>query len=96
MMILLTYDVNTTHEAGARRLRQVAKACEAYGVRVQQSVFELVLEPAQYVTLKGRLDDIIDKEQDSVRFYNLGANGKRRIETLGVTPRIEQDGLLIL
>jgi CRISPR-associated protein Cas2 len=96
LMILLTYDVNTSSESGARRLRMVARACEAYGVRVQKSVFELVLEPAQFVALKGRLSDIIDSSHDSVRFYNLGANYKRRIETLGQIPRIDQDGVLIL
>ncbi len=96
LMILLTYDVNTSSESGSRRLRMVAKACEAYGVRVQKSVFELVLDPAQLVALKGRLSDIIDNSQDSVRFYNLGANYKRRIEVLGQMPKIEQDGVLIL
>ena len=96
LMILLTYDVNTSSESGARRLRMVAKACEAYGIRVQKSVFELVLGPAQFVTLKGRLSDIIDHSQDSVRFYNLGANYKRRIEVLGQMPKIDQDGVLIL
>ena len=96
MMILLTYDVNTSSASGARRLRMVARVCEAYGVRVQKSVFELVLEPAQLVALKGRLSDIIDSAQDSVRFYNLGANYSHRIDTLGQTPKIEQDGLLIL
>ena len=95
-MILLTYDVNTSSASGARRLRMVARACEAYGVRVQKSVFELVLEPAQLVALKGRLSDIIDSSQDSVRFYNLGANYSRRIDTLGQMPKIEQDGVLIL
>lgn len=95
LMILLTYDVNTASESGARRLRMVAKACEAYGVRVQKSVFELVLEPAQLVALKGRLSDIISSSQDSVRIYNLGANYKHRIETLGRNPKVEQDGMLI-
>ena len=96
LMILLTYDVNTSSESGARRLRMVARACEAYGIRVQKSVFELVLDPAQLVTLKGRLSDIIDSSQDSVRFYNLGANYKHRIETLGQIPKVEQEGVLIL
>ena len=95
-MILLTYDVNTASESGARRLRMVAKACEAYGLRVQKSVFELDLDPAQLVALKGRLSDIIDVEQDSIRLYNLGANWKRRIEVLGRTPRIGSEELLIL
>lgn len=95
-MILLTYDVNTASESGARRLRMVAKACESYGIRVQKSVFELVLDPAQLVTLKGRLSDIIDSAHDSVRLYNLGANWKRRIETLGVPARIEMEEPLIL
>jgi len=96
LMILLTYDVNTTSESGAQRLRKVAKVCEACGLRVQNSVFELVLEPAQLVVLKSRLAEIIDAEHDSIRLYNLGANWKRRIETMGTSPKIEQDGLLIL
>lgn len=95
-MILLTYDVNTASESGARRLRMVAKACESLGVRVQKSVFELVLDPAQLVTLKGRLAEIIDRDHDSIRLYNLGANWKRRIETMGASPRIELDEPLIL
>lgn len=95
-MILLTYDVNTTSESGARRLRMVAKACEAHGVRVQKSVFELLLDPAQLVALKGRLAEIIDNDHDSVRLYNLGANWKRRVETMGVPARIALDEPLIL
>ena len=95
-MLNCLVDVNTASEAGARRLCLVAKACEAYGIRVQKSVFELILEPAQFIALKGSLSDIIDDAHDSIRMYNLGSNWKRRIETIGLKPKIEQDGLLIL
>lgn len=83
MMILITYDVNTSSEHGARRLRQVAKACLNHGTRVQNSVFECVLDDAQFVKLKKELQDIIDVDNDSIRFYFLGNNWKHRVETIG-------------
>lgn len=83
MMILITYDVNTSSEHGARRLRQVAKACMNHGTRVQNSVFECVLDEAQFVNLRNELSKIIDSDNDSVRFYFLGNNWKRRVETMG-------------
>ena len=95
-MMLVTYDVDTTTAEGARRLRQVAKTCEAYGNRVQNSVFELVIEPAQLVRLKSDLEQIIDSARDSVRLYQLGSHGQRRIETMGRTPKIVPDEPLIL
>ena len=72
MMVVLSYDVDTSDSAGAKRLRKVAKVCEAYGCRVQNSVFELLIEPAQLVALKARLTAVIDADKDSVRFYRLG------------------------
>lgn len=72
MMLVVTYDVNTTEAAGEKRLRKVAKICERYGVRVQNSVFEVLVDAAELVVLKSVLSDIIDKENDSVRFYRLG------------------------
>ena len=74
MFVLITYDVNITYESGAKRLRNVAKACVDYGKRVQNSVFECVLTDAQFLMLKNRLKNIIDSKQDSVRFYMLGKN----------------------
>lgn len=96
MMIVLSYDVSTTDEGGARRLHRVAKLCERFGVRVQNSVFELLIDPAQLVTLKAALQSEINEQQDSVRLYQLGANWKGRIEQLGKPQRIEQESPLIL
>ena len=72
MMLVVTYDVDTTNASGQKRLRKVAKICERYGMRVQNSVFEVLLDAAQLVVLKYELEKIIDTEQDSVRFYRLG------------------------
>lgn len=78
-----------------KRLRKVAKICERYGMRVQNSVFEVLLDAAQLVVLKHELEKIIDTEQDSVRFYRLGNSYERRIETMGKRPRVEAGGALI-
>ena len=75
MMLVVTYDVNTTELAGAKRLRKVAKICEKYGVRVQNSVFEVLVDAAELVVLKSLLSDVIDNENDSVRFYRLALGG---------------------
>lgn len=83
MMVLITYDVETTTAAGRKRLRQVAKQCVNYGQRVQNSVFECLVEPSLFCELKQRLANIIDYEKDSLRFYLLGSNWTRRIEKLG-------------
>lgn len=82
-MVLITYDVETTTPSGAKRLRRVAKECQNYGQRVQNSVFECVLTGAQFVVLKNRLSDIIDAEKDSVRYYFMGNNWSNRIEMVG-------------
>jgi CRISPR-associated protein Cas2 len=83
MLVLVCYDVATTTAAGRKRLRSVARACTGYGQRVQFSVFECEVDPAQWVELKSRLARIIDPLTDSLRFYLLGANWDRRIECLG-------------
>lgn len=82
MFVLITYAVNVSSPSGARRLRKVAKACLNYGKRVQNSVFECILTEAQYVSLKVQLESLVDKDQDSVRFYSLGSNWKHKVETL--------------
>lgn len=96
MLVLITYDVNTETEAGKRRLRKVAKQCVNYGRRVQNSVFECLLDNAQCVMLKSILTDIIDEEVDSLRFYYLGNNYKTKIEHIGVNRGIAADSILIL
>ena len=84
MKVVVSYDVRTDITGGQRRLRRVAKLCESYGQRVQYSIFECVLDPAQWTLLKNRLIKEIDQEQDSLRFYYLGANWQRRIEHAGL------------
>lgn len=83
MLMLVTYDVNTTSESGSRRLRKVAKICQDYGQRVQNSVFECLVDPAQLVILKHKLKEVIDEENDSIRFYRIGKNWQVRVETMG-------------
>lgn len=83
MMVLVSYDVSTVDRAGRARLRRAAKACLDFGQRVQHSVFECEIEPAQWVELHDRLCRLVDPEQDSLRFYFLGANWKRRVEHYG-------------
>ena len=95
MMVLVSYDVATTDEGGPKRLRRVAKACRDYGQRVQYSVFECEVDPGQWTFLKQRLIDEIDLKRDSLRFYFLGANWKRRIDHVGAIPAIDMTGPLI-
>ena len=83
-MVVVSYDVSTVEEDGQRRLRKVAKICKNYGQRVQFSVFECSLDPAQWTFLRDKLIRAIDIEQDSLRFYFLGANWKRRVEHVGL------------
>ena len=89
MMVLVSYDVSTTTLEGRRRLRQVAKACKDYGIRVQNSVFECNIDPAQWTALKSRLQNIFQPEMDSLRFYFMGSNYKRRIEHLGAKTAVD-------
>lgn len=93
MLVLITYDVDTISETGQKRLRKVAKVCQDYGQRVQNSVFECRLSESQFVILKNRLIGIINPKLDSVRFYFLGNNWNRRIETIGKisTPNLDDD-----
>ena len=95
MMLVVTYDVDTSDAAGQKRLRKVARICERHGMRVQNSVFEVLLDAAQLVTLKHELKKVIDMEQDSVRFYRLGNAYENRIETLGKKPLVEAGSALI-
>lgn len=95
MLVLVAYDVNTEGRPGQRRLRRVAKACEDVGQRVQKSVFECLVDPAQWAELRARLLDIIDPDQDSLRFYFLGANWKPRVEHVGAKPGYDPEGPLI-
>lgn len=86
MLVLITYDVNLSSADGARRLRRIAKTCKDYGVRVQYSVFECDLEPAQWELLKAELLELFDSDRDSLRFYYLGSNWRRRVEHHGAKP----------
>jgi CRISPR-associated protein Cas2 len=95
MMVLITYDVNTTSAAGRRRLRTVAKQCQNYGQRVQNSVFECLVDAAQIKQLKHRLIGLIDPEQDSLRFYYLGNEWLNRVEHVGAKVSIDLEGPLI-
>jgi CRISPR-associated protein Cas2 len=94
-MVLITYDVNTETAEGRTRLRRVAKQCVNYGTRVQNSVFECLLDKAQCVALKSMLTDIIDEELDSLRFYYLGNNHRTKIEHIGVNKGIDMEQPLI-
>ena len=96
MFVLVSYDVSTTDPKGPRRLNRVAKACKDYGQRVQYSVFECIIDPAQWAVLKDRLINEINKELDSLRFYYLGSNWRRRVEHVGAKKAIDQEGPLIV
>lgn len=95
MLMLVTYDVNTEDRAGRRRLRRVARACLNRGQRVQHSVFECEVDPAQWAQLRARLIGEIDADKDSLRFYRLGAEGKRRVEHVGAKPTLDLGGPLL-
>ena len=97
MLVIITYDVNTQNSAGKKRLRNVAKVCVNYGQRVQNSVFECVMDQAKCREVKHKLTGLIDKELDSLRFYYLGNNYKNKVEHIGVKPsfNVEEDVLFI-
>jgi CRISPR-associated protein Cas2 len=95
-MVLVTYDVNTETAEARKRLRHVAKTCENRGQRVQNSVFECLVDPAQWTALKQALINIIDQKQDSLRFYFLGKNWKRRVEHFGAKPGYDPQGPLVV
>ena len=96
MLVLVTYDVRTSEPGGAARLRRVAKACRDFGQRVQYSVFEIEVDPAQWTLLKARLEGAIDPAQDSLRYYHLGAHWTRRVEHVGAKPATDLGGPLIV
>ena len=96
MMVLITYDVSTESEGGQRRLRRIAKLCQDYGQRVQYSVFECLVEPAQWSRLRQLLIQEMDEKLDSLRFYYLGANWKKRVEHVGCKPAYDPEGPLII
>lgn len=96
MLVLITYDVNTETAAGKKRLRKVAKQCVNYGRRVQNSVFECVVDNAQMISLKAILTEIIDEDVDSLRFYYLGNKYQTKVEYVGVDRGVAQDDVLIL
>ena len=96
MMTLVSYDVSTVDAAGRKRLRKVAKECVNYGQRVQNSMFEVDVDYGTFLKLKDRLMKIIDEEQDSLRFYYLGNNWKRRVEHIGAKETYDPEGILIL
>ena len=96
MLVLITYDVNTTDAEGRRRLRTVAKKCVAHGQRVQNSVFECCTDMAGYRTLRAELTKIIDPSCDSLRFYTLGNNYQSKVEHIGARPSYAPEGTLIL
>lgn len=96
MMVLVSYDVSTMEKTGAKRLRRVAKICQNHGQRVQYSVFECIVDPAQWTKMRQQLIDVIDLQQDSLRFYFLGANWRKRVEHVGAKEGIDQEGPLIL
>ncbi|HUO59567.1 MAG TPA: CRISPR-associated endonuclease Cas2 [Candidatus Acidoferrales bacterium] len=96
MLVLITYDVHTESESGKRRSRRVARLCQNFGQRVQWSVFECLVDPAQWTVLRAQLEREIDPGEDSLRFYYLGANWKNRVEHVGVRPSYDPQGPLIL
>jgi len=95
MLVLVTYDVATTTAAGRKRLRHAAKACLDYGQRVQNSVFECVLDPTQWAQLEARLLGIYNPAEDSLRFYFMGKNWQHRVEHYGVKASVDFEGPLI-
>lgn len=95
MMVLITYDISTEDAGGAKRLRQIAKNCLNYGQRVQYSVFEIEVNPAQWTTLKATLEKVIDPKTDSLRYYYLGKNWQRRVEHIGAKPVLDLNEMLL-
>ena len=95
MMMLITYDVSTENRAGRRRLRRVARLCQDYGQRVQYSVFECQIDPAQWAILRSRLIDEINEATDSLRFYRIGANWRGKMEHIGAKPTYDPEGPMV-
>jgi CRISPR-associated protein Cas2 len=95
VLVLVSYDVSTEDAAGRKRLRRIAKTCQNHGQRVQYSVFECLVDPAQWAVLRARLVEQMNLEKDSLRFYFLGANWRGRIEHLGAKPSMDPEGPLV-
>jgi CRISPR-associated protein Cas2 len=95
MMVLITYDVSTATVAGQRRLRKVAKHCQNYGQRVQNSVFECIIDPARLKQLQATLEELIDPDTDSLRFYYLGDEWRNRVQHIGAKASLNLEGTLI-
>ena len=95
-MVLVSYDVSTTEKSGARRLRRIAKICQNNGQRVQYSVFECLVDPAQWTLMRQQLIDVMDDTQDSLRFYFMGANWQKKVEHVGAKDAVDFEGPLIL
>lgn len=96
MLVVITYDVNTMDSAGRKRLRKVAKVCQDYGLRVQNSVFECNVDSTKLKELKYKLENLIDKDKDSLRFYKLGNNYKTKVEHIGAKETVDMDDPLII
>lgn len=96
MLVLITYDVMVTSPHGQKRLRQVAKACQNYGQRVQFSVFECLVEPAQWIGLKNTLEKVIDHKTDSLRYYYMGSHWEKKVEHVGAKPSLDLEGPMIV
>lgn len=96
MLVLVSYDVSTVDLSGRRRLRRIAKACQNYGIRVQNSVFECNVDQSQWIGLKMKLQQICDPDVDSLRYYFLGNNYQRRIEHFGAKPSVDVEETLML
>lgn len=96
MLVLVTYDVSTEDDKGKKRLRTIAKLCESYGQRVQNSVFECLIDPSVWSIFSHKLLSIMDPAQDSLRFYFLGTNWKGRIEHFGTKASYDPEGLLLI
>lgn len=96
MLVLVSYDVCTVDRRGRTRLRRVAKACLDFGQRVQNSVFECTIDPAQWAALRQRLLDVFKEEEDSLRFYFLGSNWQRRIEHHGTKKPVDLEDVMIV
>lgn len=95
LLVLVTYDVSTSSDGGQKRLQKVSKVCKNYGQRVQNSVFECIVDATQFVSLKIELSQIIDEEHDSLRFYRLGDNYKTKVEHIGIKESIDLEEPLI-
>lgn len=96
MLVLVTYDVNVQTQEGRSRLRKIAKICQNYGQRVQNSVFECLVDPAMWIAFRKELETTINPEEDSLRYYFLGKNWRRRVEHVGAKPSYDPEGPLIV